>query len=191
MTLYHGSLEIVEQPRIREANRPLDFGTGFYTTTSLQQARRWVKLRMEQSNTKMGYINIYEYTPKKGLHTRRFQSANEAWVDFVHANRTVQDYNHDYDIVTGPVANDNVYLSFNLYAMNQPKITQDNVHLLLPNKVAKLADRLLQNGVANDMATAINIVYSSPVYAKLEQEKTKYWWLGVNALYQEITQYSN
>ena len=75
--------------------------------------------------------------------------------------------------------------------MNQPKITQDNVHLLLPNKVAQLADRLLQNGVANDMATAINIVYSSPVYAKLEQEKTKYWWLGVNALYQEITQYSN
>lgn len=72
--------------------------------------------------------------------------------------------------------------------MNQPKITQDNVHLLLPNKVAQLADRLLQNGVANDMATAINIVYSSPVYAKLEQEKTKYWWLGVNALYQEITQ---
>ena len=72
--------------------------------------------------------------------------------------------------------------------MNQSKITQDNVHLLLPNKVAQLADRLLQNGVANDMATAINIVYSSPVYAKLEQEKTKYWWLGVNALYQEITQ---
>lgn len=72
--------------------------------------------------------------------------------------------------------------------MNQPKITQDNVHLLLPSKVAQLADRLLQNVVANDMATAINIVYSSPVYAKLEQEKTKYWWLGVNALYQEITQ---
>lgn len=72
--------------------------------------------------------------------------------------------------------------------MTQPKITQDNVHLLLPSKVAQLADRLLQNGVANDMDTAINIVYSSPVYAKLEQEKTKYWWLGVNALYQEITQ---
>ena len=74
--------------------------------------------------------------------------------------------------------------------MNQPKITitQDNVHLLLPSKVAQLADRLLQNGAANDMATAINIVYSSPVYAKLEQEKNKYWWLGMNALYQEITQ---
>ena len=70
--------------------------------------------------------------------------------------------------------------------MKQPKITQDNVHLLLPNKVAQLANRLLQNGDAKDMVSAINMVYTSPVYAKLEQEKTKYWWLGVNALYQEI-----
>ena len=72
--------------------------------------------------------------------------------------------------------------------MNQPKITQDNVHLLLPNKVALLADRLLQNGEANDIASAISLVYSSTVYAKLEQEKTKYWWLGVNTLYQDIKQ---
>ena len=115
MTLYHGSLEIVEKPQILQANRPLDFGTGFYTTTSLQQARRWVKLRMEQSQASVGFINIYEYSPKRDLRTRLFRSANEAWVDFVHSNRTIQDYNHDYDIVTGPVANDNVYLSFNLY----------------------------------------------------------------------------
>ena len=59
MTLYHGSLEIVEKPQILQANRPLDFGTGFYTTTSLQQARRWVKLRMEQSQASVGFINIY------------------------------------------------------------------------------------------------------------------------------------
>ena len=68
------------------------------------------------------------------------------------------------------------------------KITQDNVHLLLPNKVAQLADRLLKNGEANNMADALNIVYSSLVYPKLEQEKTKYWWLGINVLYQEIKQ---
>lgn len=72
--------------------------------------------------------------------------------------------------------------------MTQPKITQDNVHLLLPSKVAQLANRLLQNGYAKSMADALTMVYTSPVYAKLEQEKTKYWWLGVNALYQEITQ---
>ena len=70
--------------------------------------------------------------------------------------------------------------------MKQPKITQDNVHLLLPNKVAQLANRLLQNGDAKDIANALTMIYTSPVYAKLEQEKTKYWWLGINALYQEI-----
>ena len=70
--------------------------------------------------------------------------------------------------------------------MNQPKITQENVHLLLPNKVAQLADRLIQNGEAIDMETAINAVYSSPVYAKMEHEKTKYWWLGINALFLDL-----
>ncbi len=70
--------------------------------------------------------------------------------------------------------------------MKQPKITQDNVHLLLPNKVAQLANRLLQNGEAKDIANALTMIYTSPVYAKLEQEKTKYWWLGINALYHEI-----
>ena len=139
MILYHGSLEIVDHPQILQANRPLDFGTGFYTTTSLQQARRWVKLRMEQNNAKVGYINIYEYTPKKSLHTRRFRSANEAWVDFVHANRTVQDYNHDYDIVTGPVANDNVYLSFNLYESG----IISKRELIRRLKTYKLVDQLL------------------------------------------------
>ena len=139
MTLYHGSLEIVEKSQILQANRPLDFGTGFYTTTSLQQARRWVKLRMEQSQASVGFINIYEYTPKRDLRTRLFRSANEAWVDFVHANRTVQDYNHDYDIVTGPVANDNVYLSFNLYESGI--ITKRE--LIRRLKTYKLVDQLL------------------------------------------------
>ena len=115
MILFHGSLEIVESPKILEANRPLDFGRGFYTTTDLPQARRWVRLRLEQQKATMGYINVFEYSAKKELHTRHFQSANEAWVDFVHANRTMQGYDHDFDIVSGPVANNNVYLSFNLY----------------------------------------------------------------------------
>ena len=70
--------------------------------------------------------------------------------------------------------------------MDQSKITQDNVHLLLPNKVAQLADRLLQNGVVADMPSALNMVYSSSVYAKMEQEKTKYWWMGINALYVDL-----
>ena len=70
--------------------------------------------------------------------------------------------------------------------MSQAKITQGNVHLLLPNKVAKLAERLLQDGKADTMVAALSMVYSSSVYAKLEQEKTKYWWLGTNTLFAEM-----
>lgn len=139
MILYHGSLEIVEHPKILEASRPLDFGQGFYTTTSLQQARRWVRLRMEQANMAMGYISMYEYSPMKGLKHRRFRSANAAWVDFVHDNRTKLDFNHDFDIVEGPVANDNVYLSFNLYESGI--ITK--AELIRRLKTYKLVDQLL------------------------------------------------
>ena len=43
MILYHGSIEIVENPEIRIPSRSLDYGYGFYTTTSLKQAEDWVK----------------------------------------------------------------------------------------------------------------------------------------------------
>ena len=75
--------------------------------------------------------------------------------------------------------------------MKTVKITQNNVHLLLPSKVAHLADRLIQNGLAADIPTALDMVYSSSVYAKLEQEKTKYWWLGTNTLYFDLTNATN
>ena len=41
------------------------------------------------------------------------------------------------------------------------------------------------------VTSSLNIVYTSPVYAKLEQERTKYWWLGINALYQDIVQHKH
>lgn len=34
MKVYHGSLEQVETPEIRPSNRTLDYGFGFYVTTS-------------------------------------------------------------------------------------------------------------------------------------------------------------
>lgn len=41
MKLYHGSIEKVEHPEIRKSNRTLDYGQGFYTTTSCEQAEAW------------------------------------------------------------------------------------------------------------------------------------------------------
>ena len=41
MVCYHGSDTVVDAPRILEARRPLDFGGGFYVTTSAEQAKSW------------------------------------------------------------------------------------------------------------------------------------------------------
>lgn len=34
MILYHGSLDIVDNPEIKVPNRTLDYGAGFYLTSS-------------------------------------------------------------------------------------------------------------------------------------------------------------
>ena len=52
MICYHGSDTVVDTPRILEAKRPLDFGGGFYTTTSKDQARSWAKKVAYRNNSK-------------------------------------------------------------------------------------------------------------------------------------------
>lgn len=114
--LYHGSLEIVATPEIRRPNRTLDYGEGFYLTSSASQAEAWVR-RKFKGDIKLGYVNIYEYDEslEDGFETLAFERPDEIWLDFVVANRTNPDFKHQYDIVKGPVANDRVYAAFALY----------------------------------------------------------------------------
>lgn len=115
-TLYHGSLEIVTAPEIRRPNRTLDYGEGFYMTSSARQADAWVRRKLRDDIT-LGYVNIYEYDEnmESVFETLAFDSPDEAWLDFVMANRMDPAFSHSYDIVKGPVANDRVYASFALY----------------------------------------------------------------------------
>ena len=117
MKIYHGSIEIVEKPEIRESNRTLDYGQGFYTTSSYEQAEAWVKRRMDEKKTSQGYVCVYELdeVAMQEMNTLLFDTPTEEWVDFVMKNRTQKGYVHEYDIVYGPVANDRVYASFALY----------------------------------------------------------------------------
>lgn len=119
MKLYHGSLEIVSEPHIITPNRTLDYGRGFYTTTSYEQAEQWVRRRKGAQHT-IGYVNVYELAAilPNAIKQLRFDSPTEEWVDFVMRNRTEKGYDHAYDIVYGPVANDRVYAAFALYESN-------------------------------------------------------------------------
>ena len=117
MKLYHGSLEQVSVPEIRTPNRTLDYGSGFYTTTSYEQALAWVQRRMKEQNVDKGFVNVYELDESmlEDLKCLFFENPTEEWVDFVMKNRTQRGFTHDYDVVYGPVANDRVYAAFALY----------------------------------------------------------------------------
>lgn len=115
--LYHGGSDIIPAPEIREPIRTLDFGKGFYLTTSKSQAERWVKNRL-RNNDEEGYVNTYTFNLEKAktlLNVKIFESADEEWVDFVLANRMNDGYVHDYDVVIGSVADDKVYTQFSLF----------------------------------------------------------------------------
>ena len=116
MILYHGSLVRVEKPVLMQPSRTLDYGSGFYTTTSFEQALQWVKRKSAEQKSS-GFVNKYEFDEAafKTLKVLRFNEPNEQWVDFVMKNRTETKFQHDYDIVFGPVANDKVYAQFALY----------------------------------------------------------------------------
>lgn len=108
MELYHGSNMEVESPIIKEKLRALDFGAGFYLTSSRQQAERWAKTVTKRRKTGIATLNIYHFNEEEmdSIEVLKFETANAEWLDFVVANRKEQLWGHTYDVVIGPVVND-------------------------------------------------------------------------------------
>ena len=118
MILYHGSTELVDKPEIREGEVCLDFGVGFYTTTSFEQAERWARIKMRRKNVDIGYVSVYEFdveNVKEDLIIKRFERADEEWLSFVVNNRKGGLIDSKTDMHIGPVADDNVYQSIRLF----------------------------------------------------------------------------
>ena len=116
MKLFHGSLDCVETPHIlpKDCYRPLDFGIGFYTTSSFEQAHKWVNLRLARNPSVMkGFVITYDFDEETietfGLCVKRFNGVSSDWLNFIAANRLNGNIEHSYDIVIGPVADDRVY----------------------------------------------------------------------------------
>lgn len=111
MICYHGSDTVVDTPKILEAKRPLDFGGGFYVTTSEKQAKSWATKVAYRNNNAHKCVNRYEFDIEKAkmeLHVIHFEVADENWLDFICDNRSGKTTG-EYDIVIGPVADDRVY----------------------------------------------------------------------------------
>lgn len=114
MRLYHGNDQIVQEPRILEPNRRMDFGKGFYTTQSYAQAEKWARDVRKKRKAEHAYVSEYEYNESGRHRVLVFDGPTEEWLDFVEMNR-LEDSEHDYDIVIGPVADEGVYYTLMLY----------------------------------------------------------------------------
>lgn len=121
MIIYHGSTVSVEKPEIRTGETFLDFGRGFYTTTSEYQAERWAKIKMRREGKNIGYVSVYEFeydAAQKESEIYRFSQADMEWLQFVVDNRrgVADEEGFDkYDMHIGPVADDNVYRTIRLF----------------------------------------------------------------------------
>ena len=118
MIIYHGSNLVVEKPILITQNRYLDFGYGFYTTTNKEQAISFADKVYRRKNEGTRQVSIYEIKEDKlfaECSVLRFDSPDEAWLDFVSENRNGSYQGKKYDVVHGPVANDDVYTTFTLY----------------------------------------------------------------------------
>ncbi|MBR2366255.1 MAG: DUF3990 domain-containing protein [Oscillospiraceae bacterium] len=118
MILYHGSTDLVERPEIRQGEVYLDFGVGFYTTVSYEQAERWAKIKMRRNNSDSGFVSVYEFdfdAAKKALDIEAFELADERWLSFVVNNRRGVPLPEPKDLHIGPVADDNIYQTIRLF----------------------------------------------------------------------------
>lgn len=101
MTVYHGGYQPVKKPGIRKGRNTKDFDYGFYCTIIKEQAQRWAK----RYETKV--ISIYNVRMNNNLNIKEFAEMSEEWLDFIVDCRSGKD--HNYDIVIGAMADDQIY----------------------------------------------------------------------------------
>ncbi len=155
--LYHGSYTAVPDIDLTFCRRGLDFGKGFYLTSSYDQAKSFVRsavrkainLRRVSSDFCLsdGIINIYRFHENAALSSYMFQTADTDWLHFVAGNRNpalfpelIQQM-QDVDIIGGKVANDNTARTLVLYVDGAYGIPGDDetdstvIRILLPNRL--------------------------------------------------------
>jgi hypothetical protein len=142
VVLYHGSNVIVDKPLLVPQNRALDFGKGFYTTENEEQAISFANKVFRRRKDGEPVVSIFDFDANAAFATcssLRFDSADEAWLDFVSAHRNRTYGGESYELIYGPVANDDIFVTFQLYASGD--LTKDETISRL--KVKKLYNQLV------------------------------------------------
>ena len=128
MRLYHGSNIVIDNINLAMCRPYKDFGRGFYLTDIEEQAKK-MAIRVAKIYGKKPIVNVYEIADNfKDLDNLKIKNfgieTTEEWAKFVMNNRsrfftdtknTLCNKDNKYDIVIGPVADDNMALLFRQY----------------------------------------------------------------------------
>lgn len=128
MILFHGSNTDIKSINLAMCRPYKDFGRGFYLTEIKDQALKMAK-RVAKIYGGQPIVNIYEisddFIEDMTLNIRRFtDTPSEEWARFVMNNRSRSFTNfsslecnldNKYDIVIGPVADDDMAMLFRQY----------------------------------------------------------------------------
>ena len=112
MILYHGSYKDFQAINLKLCHPYKDFGQGFYLTDIREQAEKMADKKARLYN---GVPVVLQYEFNEAilksdiLKVKMFPSPNREWAEFIYKNRSrTEHFRHDFDVVTGPIANDGV-----------------------------------------------------------------------------------
>ena len=126
MVLYHGSNVEVRDPRLLKTQRDLDFGKGFYTTSDLEQAEKWARRTAARLEQQQSFVSVYKVDEEKLFSLRILR--------FVVANRKGITSADQWDMICGPVANDQTMPVIDLF-LDGMYDEDETIKRLLPQKL--------------------------------------------------------
>ena len=158
MLLYHGSYTSIPNVDLNRCVGGLDFGRGFYLTSSYEQAYDYVPLSVRKAryignvasdfDVNDGQISVYKFHYDPNILAYCFQKAGIEWLHFVAANRKaslfpmlLRKYS-TIDIIGGKIADDQTARTLQIYISGEgagkpgtPEADKETIKKLLPNRL--------------------------------------------------------
>lgn len=146
MRLYHGSNCRISKVDLSFSRRYMDFGPGFYLTPDFQRAIIMANRAVTLNGNGNPEINPFIFNKSscaENLSILEFKSCSWDWASFIIQNRDKSlnpPFEHDYDVVIGPVADSRVDPEIKKYKEEFSNQFMD------PNNLRILAKRLKYPG---------------------------------------------
>ena len=115
LAVFHGTTKKFDSIDLKKSRNRRDFGMGFYTTILEKQAKEWAyRLSLRDKSTEY-FVYYYTFEENDKLAIKRFVGLDKEWLEFIKENRSKGGLQHSYDVVIGPVADDNTMETIQLY----------------------------------------------------------------------------